>query len=331
MSYNSANQSFVNKAFAVTTLNYNGATGLTTPNASLQPQSHQDIPLIFGIHYEIPVNITTQNSFTFLQAALGARPSDGYAHWSDPGTVDSSATNYVAPPTVGPGSVVHGTLNLIDGNAWGGGNYDAFKMTAGKTEQVHLTLAANGFSGLTPALQVRDANGNQLFFNQAGRSSGTARIDFQATAGQTYSFVVGGENGWNFVAATNFTLAVTATDPVPNLTGSTFALTFDNLSGLKSKLVIQSEDINSGFFSGVFTSVTGYVINVVGTVSNTTHDAKGVATSDINFSGYYYFAGKVFQPVSFFGKLAGSGAGSHDTLSGNLLDMIGGPVHGQDF
>jgi hypothetical protein len=335
MSYNSSNQYFANKTLPITTLNYNASTGQTTPTPLFQPQSYVSFDF-FGVTLPLyPVNITQQNSFTDLQTALGARYSDGYAHWSDAGYVDPASTNNATAPSVWPGSVVTGYLARAQA-----GDYDVYKLTAAKTEQVHLTLQGGAPTGYQSMLLVHDSSGNLVEFATAANTAtaaGQPHIDFQANAGQTYSIVVGVENGWSLLNL-RFRLSVTATDPVPNLVGATFTFHFDHLTSLPAtRLVIQYEDVNTGFFSGVYYNYIGMGVTVGGTISNTTHNAAGVSTSTIGFGGMYYWSGIGWESEWFTGTLTGSGKASPtgwaDTLSGTLVDFLflNDTAHGKDF
>ena len=167
MSYTDANLYFANATLPVTTFN-NSGTG-TAQDSREQPLSHLDFYVPQKI--EIPINITTQNSFTYLQTVLGARASDGYDHATDPNTVDPSSTNLHAPPSIGPGSGINSPI-LGGGGTHGvlgrDGDFDAYKLaTATVAQQYHINVVSNDILLTNPDVMVRDGNGNVLFFTHA--------------------------------------------------------------------------------------------------------------------------------------------------------------------
>ena len=194
-----------------------------------------------------------------------------------------------------------------------------------------------------PDVMVRDGNGNVLFFTHAPYGT-SARIDFQGAAGQTYFVVVGNED---CSGSGPFTITVTANDPVPVLTGATFTFSSPALPGVPmGRLVVQSENGNSGAFSGVFYDDRfGMGVPVWGTVANTT-TVSGVTTSDFSFNGSAQ-GGTLLEMVQFSGKLTGKvstwGSSRADTADGTLVDQVfllpsrvplwlwGGPATGKDF
>src|SRR5207245_6981949 len=72
MSYDAGNVRFVNKTFNVTDLNYNPSTGSNYDEPKLQPAWYNYID-VGWFSLSVLTNITTQDSYTYLQAALGAR------------------------------------------------------------------------------------------------------------------------------------------------------------------------------------------------------------------------------------------------------------------
>jgi hypothetical protein len=66
---------FLDKALATTNLNNDGTS--TGPSDNLQPEYGEE-------------DITTQDSFSYLQTALGSRPTDGSYHVADRNSVDPS-------------------------------------------------------------------------------------------------------------------------------------------------------------------------------------------------------------------------------------------------
>jgi hypothetical protein len=304
MSYDAANSYFANKTFNITDLNNTG-TKLVTDAYHERPYSEY---LYNGA--VIPVPIQTQNSFTYLEALYGDRQSDGKAHYSDRNSVDPSSQNNASARALTPGTT------FLDGVGFNTG-YNVYSLTVATTQQVHLDVQPQ--SQLDPIIMVHDASGNLLFFNHASGTWSNAHIDFQATAGQTYSIIVGTENNnWSG----SFLMSMTANAPVPNLTGALFKFTNDaNPDQVIGTLQIASEDVNTGSFRGGYTSVYGVVVPVGGTVSNPT-TTTGITTSNLSFGGIFNSSIPVI--VSYSGKLSGDGIDPSmswsDVTTGRITD-----------
>jgi hypothetical protein len=161
MSYTAENTRFDNIPFQITTLDNNGN--------SVNPNYYGLQPVWDGS------TITTQNSFTFLQAELGPRPDNGMAHVAHQGSVDPSA--YVTPTGLDSFSPVQGVITRP-------GDYDVYSYTAGDGQNlvsVNAT-AADGATVLDPELLIYDSQGHQV-------------LSQNMDAGQTYSIVVGAVDG----------------------------------------------------------------------------------------------------------------------------------------
>jgi hypothetical protein len=336
MSYDAGNVYFANKPFSITALNNSGTT-TSTDSYHATPESHWDI--FTGYSYiEVPIAIQTQNSFTYLQTVLGKRYSDGYVHVSDAGTVDPSTSNTPGFSNyfVWAGASLHGALGRT-------GDFDAYTLSAPKAQQYHIDVAPDSGTYMYPDVMVKDAGGNVLFFSHAGSSYTDAQVSFQAAAGQTYTIVVGSEDTYG---SGGFTIKVTANDPVPVLTGATLTFTAAGSSSF-GRLLITSEDVNAGTFSGLYTNLLGIAMPVGGTLTGTTTSSTGVTTSAISFSGSTYGYG--LSTISYSGTLTGKGnaspTGWADTLSGTIVEqdfyysagslvplwIWGGSATGKDF
>ncbi len=187
MSYDSSNQYFANQTLPETNFNYNGTS--TTIAPGLQPNWHGS-------------NIVTQNSYTFLQAILGTRPSDGDFHVVHAGNVDT--TSYSVFPLLGPnytvGNVATDTLSRA-------GDYNMYETTAPSLSplyslQVSLApVASDPTFPFDPELLVYDQAGNlvQAVNATLNPSTGFHEIHepINLTAGSEYSFVVGSVGGGN--------------------------------------------------------------------------------------------------------------------------------------
>jgi hypothetical protein len=323
MSYTDANQYFVNQTFPVTDFNNTGTA--TNPDPSQYPYSHYEpVPGLPWI--SIPAQITTQNSFTYLEAVFGDRAADGDRHWSDPNTVDPSSHNNAAPVAIGPGT------DLASGSYWSTG-YNVYKLSVATTQQVHVNVQPQ--TEMSPVLMVHDSNGNSLPFFASAVAYANARIDFQANGGQTYYVIVGSKDS---MAASGFSyhLTVTANAPVPILAGATFTFTAAiNPSLVVGTLKVLSEDVNTGQFLATYTNLHGITFFAQGLISGT-NTAGGVTTSSIEWS---VLMGTFYRP-QFRGWLQGTGSarpgGWHDTISGFDADYFVGStilslVSGRDF
>ncbi|OAI48002.1 hypothetical protein AYO44_08070 [Planctomycetaceae bacterium SCGC AG-212-F19] len=300
MSYNATNAYFANQTFNITDANNTG-TQTVTDTYHARPYSEYQVGF-----YTVPLQIQTQNSFTYLEAVTGDRTADGNAHWSDPNTVDPSTHNNSAARVIGAGS------NFNDWVGWDTG-YNVYKLTVGATQQVHINVQPQ--TQLNPNIMIRDASGNLLFFNASSGVWSNAHIDFQATAGQTYYVVVGSENG---SYSGMFTMNVTANPPVPNIVGASFTFTMaSNPSVVVGKLQVRSEDVNTGSFTGVYTDYFGLTKSVAGSISGT-QTTGGLTTSNIWFQGSAYG----YYTTQFSGTLSGTGnawpGGLRDTISNGM-------------
>jgi hypothetical protein len=182
MSYTAPNTRFDNITFQITTDDNNG-TAVTPNEYGLRP-----------VWDGTP--ITTQNSFTFLQAELGARPDDGVAHVAHSGSVDPTA--YVAPTGLIGDVPVQGTITRD-------GDYDVYSYVAGEGQNL-VTVRATGEDGspvLNPELLIYNSAGDRVFSQDM-------------IAGQTYSIVVGAVDG---VGVGTYQLGVLHLPDVPPLVG----------------------------------------------------------------------------------------------------------------
>jgi hypothetical protein len=186
MSYNSTNQFFADKTFPITTLNNNGTT--TAPDDSLQPRFTQTVG---GVPLPT-VDITTQNSYTFLQAVLGVRPGGSNIQSAHANSLDP----YLRAVYIPQGDNI--ALNQIQfGTLSGDGVYNVFRRTAIANEL--WTVSVTGTSGsANPVLFVYDKDGNRVAFSQevnAVAITFPAAVTLGVTSGQTYYVVVGSRDG----------------------------------------------------------------------------------------------------------------------------------------
>jgi hypothetical protein len=135
--------------------------------------------------------ITTQNSFTYLEAVLGDRPFDGQFHVVHTASVDPSTRVSLTPlfPNYSLGQTATGNLSHI-------GDYDVYQMTAPLTETIHIDLTPHN-SSLIPYLLVYDGTGNRVAAVDSWLNKGNFEVHttLSVQAGQTYSFVVGSPGG----------------------------------------------------------------------------------------------------------------------------------------
>ena len=317
MSYNTQvpQTYFANTTLPVTDFNYVPGQG-TAPKSSIQPISHYEVPLI-GHLFEFAANITTADTFTYLQTILGKHYSDGYDHATDPKSVDPSSTNLHAPNSVSIGSTYlpstsYVTTGVMDAHE----GFVGYQISTGRTKQFHLDVVGDWLT--TTDVMVKDSTGQLVYFNCGGSPSVHSHIDFQAVAGQTYSVIVGNED-YNSWGGSTFTLSISSNEPVPVIAGSSFTFLNSATPGMRlGQLTVNSEDVNTGNFSGVYYDMLGIGIPVFGNLANTITTSSNVTTTSFSFNGSAT-AGSLLAMVQFSGKLTGNGgaysSSRHDTVS----------------
>lgn len=171
MSYDTSNVCFTNRTFRITDKNNTGTSMVNSPD--LQFPSWKN------------TRIVSQNSFTYLRAALGARASDDHASVADPNAV-------------GPAFQDGPLVELQSGQAQAGiidrrGDYDVFLLPTGPAGPVELTVRPAGGSGLVPVLFVLNSDGRSVrgFANAKADSRGIASVTFETVADEAYKVVVG--------------------------------------------------------------------------------------------------------------------------------------------
>jgi hypothetical protein len=151
----------------------------------LQPKWHYTVSFGLGSTYKFPVNITTQNSYTFLQTVLGARSTSGdLANVADKTAVDASYADggmWTATPGFNLTAYVQRS-----------GDFDVFALTTPASQWVQIDLKRIAGSSVDPVLMIFDSTGrNLLAFNDDGGGYPNSRLVFGTTAGQSYRIVVG--------------------------------------------------------------------------------------------------------------------------------------------
>ena len=182
MSYDAGNVRFYNQTFNITNLNYNGTT--TAPDDNVQPKWHIDYDFGF-FHFQFPVNITTQNSYTYLQAVLGARSTAGdLANVADNGAVD---------PSYADGGMWSATTGFdLTAYMQRSGDFDVYALSTATSKTVQIDVRRIAGSTVDPVVMIFDASGtNLLAFNDDGGGYPNSRLIFSTTAGVNYKIVVG--------------------------------------------------------------------------------------------------------------------------------------------
>jgi hypothetical protein len=179
MSYTDLNQFFANQTFSITAFNFNGTTTAIDPNG--QP-SWSTTP------------ITTQNSFTYLQTVLGARPGDGEFHAGDSFALDPGV--WAAEIPLAPNL---STAVTVSSQVSRQGDFNVFKyVTTGGQGSAQVDLAATT-SALAPFLQVYNAVGGRVASVDSALNPATGNLEIHTSLtlnpGSTYYFVVGGRDG----------------------------------------------------------------------------------------------------------------------------------------
>jgi hypothetical protein len=169
MSYDAPNVFFANRPFAITNENNNGKK-LVKADEFLPTWEGQPL--------------TSQNSYAYLQAVLGARSPDDCASVADRSAVDPAFVD--SPP-----------LDLIAGYKESAvidrrGDYDVFVFRPQSQGRMVVQARAKLESPLIPVLFVFDATGRRLGGLATGRQEQpAARVVFQGEPGRAYKIVVG--------------------------------------------------------------------------------------------------------------------------------------------
>jgi hypothetical protein len=185
-------QRFVNVTLGVTDLNSDPARGGAFDDPNLQPEWNKADPTWGWLGFKDNVPITTQNSYTYLQAVLGGRDlsRDPYSHVADASSVDSVyLLQQAATPTLRPGAAVSGAVLRR-------GDYDVYQVVAPATGPVNIHVQATPAAGAWDlVVLVYDGAGQKLlaFSNSAGTQD--AFVQLPARIGQIYQVVVGAEDG----------------------------------------------------------------------------------------------------------------------------------------
>jgi hypothetical protein len=192
MSYDSINTHFSNRSHAITSYNFNPSTSSVYLEPNMQPTFRHYDPVLRAWRQD---NVRTQNSYTYLQAAIGARPADDFANVVHTGFVDPTYVDG-ASTTLSLGGSLQGTINRI-------GDYDALRLTIpytakGGSQTLSVDLSASvvaGTAGWDPTLMVYNASGTLVHFNDnMSGSNWNSRLVVSLTSG-TYRLVVGGSGG----------------------------------------------------------------------------------------------------------------------------------------
>jgi hypothetical protein len=222
MSYDATNQYFADKTFNITDLNFDGQQ--TKIDNSIQPNWRG-------------TNITTQDSYTYLGAVLGYRQY-GYYHVVDFSHVDILDN----PPLFG----FNYTLGqMVNGNLYQQGDYDVYKMSAPRTESVHIDLTPTSSQLLPELLIYQGGTLVKVVDGWWNGSTGNYEIhtDLQTVAGRTYSFVVGSAGG-NSTGGYNFNTSDFLTNGI-RLKGITVGIASTGSLSLGTKLALGTNMQNS--------------------------------------------------------------------------------------
>jgi hypothetical protein len=186
---------FANQTFNITDWNYHADEQMNELDTDLHPR--WGIPGLYDI-------IDTQNSFTYLQAALGARPSDDFANVAHTTNfVDSSKTFHHSATDLSYADMMTKMLSpwsLTTGSIDRWGDYDVFTFVApAGVSSLPLTVRAQASPGskLDPMLLIYDMDPDSqdwfAFSNDISPTDHNSEIRLPAlVAGHTYKIVVGG-------------------------------------------------------------------------------------------------------------------------------------------
>lgn len=271
MSYDAGNVRFVNQTFNITDLNFNGTEN--EHDSGVVPQWFTRVSYtILGTTFyaDVPNDILTQNSYTYLQTVLGSSNNDALADVADPTAVDG-AFHDAAMPVFSAG--IFSRISSIDQY----GDYDVFQFSVPASKNVQIDLKPYN-SSLDPVLFIYRGDGEKLLaFNDngggpAGVRTVNSQLTFSALAGETYRIVVGAAGNATFGAyqlsvnsqalnaditttltyssATSFTTTSQTTTSLTTTSLATTSMTF-SATGVSSSLfaidavILPSQDVSS--------------------------------------------------------------------------------------
>lgn len=171
MSYDSDNLLFANRVFGITAWNNDG------------DNYHLDGTL----PYWQGEDVERQNSYTYLQAVLGARPADDRANVAHPGAVDPAYRDTTLQ-TITPGM-------SLTGHVTARGDYDVFGLPSpAASDRVTITVTPSG-GDLNPVVMVYQGDALVAFNNDRSATDPGSKITFTRTSGSAYRIVVGSADG----------------------------------------------------------------------------------------------------------------------------------------
>jgi hypothetical protein len=188
MSYDAANVRFIDETLNITDLNYNPSTGTNYHEPDLQPQWRTTL-IVGGYAVSRLSTITTQNSYTYLQAALGARSMAGdMANVADARAVDSSYADGAAS-TLTLGSTFNASVSRR-------GDFDVYSFTPETSRWVIFNAKRGAASTVDPVLLVYNSAGQSVLgFDDNSGAGVESKLQLYVTAGHTYKVAVGAADG----------------------------------------------------------------------------------------------------------------------------------------
>jgi hypothetical protein len=247
---------FIDKSFALTDTNFNGTQNVH--DEGVVPHWAELQLLGPGFASVVPYRMQTQNSYSYMQSVLGARPADDFANVAHGDAVDHFADT---APVVGRGSLLTGTIQRS-------GDYDVFQFAPTVTQTLNVSaVRVSGGAYVNTAVLVYDGQNLVAFNNDRTPTDVYSQVTFKFTAGKTFHIVVGAEDG---VGAGQYRLWVSAPgDPNPDRTGPRVLSTLVNYNlktGLPTSILVTfDEDVDPATFSGAdvtLISATGVVRHV---------------------------------------------------------------------
>jgi hypothetical protein len=251
------NERFVDSPMSLTDLN-NPGNGVNEHDDDVIPKWN----ILVGagmFSFYVPYRMQTQDSFTYLQAALGPRAADDFPNVAHDATVDHSGG---LPPVIGRGSSVTGRIDRP-------GDYDVFDVLTTTTQGLTINvMRAPGMATFNPVVMVYEGTGLQdlgAFNNNRTATDGYCQV-FHVFGAGLHRIVVGAANG---NTAGSYVLALTAPgDPNPNpdhdgpRVVSTW-LSYTQKTGVPTSLTVMfNEDIDPATFTAAdvtFTNASGVV------------------------------------------------------------------------
>jgi hypothetical protein len=306
MSYDSANQLFVNQTFNITDRNSDSTS------ESVLAKWLDFNPYPYPEFLFVPTTMETQNSFTFLSAVLGTSTPDDFADVAHRNNVDSGFVDGLLP-TVAAGANRIGTINSV-------GDYDVFQFNAWTTQTLTVNAQRVPGASVNPLLMIYQDDKLVAFNDNRTSADTSSRLTFTFRPYNSYRIVVGGSTGaltGRYRLWINVPTAANPDRSGPQVTSA--AAVRNGLGVVTHFLVTFNEDINPATF-------TTADVRIV-TPSGTLLSGKSVVAVSGTFNRQF----RVNIPSLESGNYTLRIGPNISDFAGNIMDQNGDGISGDRF